>query len=91
MMIPRCTRTQIVDDSDASFVTMTLDVFPGSHVVESGTGSGSMTLSLARAVGTNGHVFSYEYNASRATEAASEFEMYSLFSTPPLLILSSFH
>lgn len=90
MMIPRCTRTQIVDDSDASFVTMTLDVFPGSHVVESGTGSGSMTLSLARAVGTNGHVFSYEYNASRATEAASEFEMYSLFSTP-LLILSSFH
>lgn len=80
----RCTRTQIVDDSDASFVTMTLDVFPGSHVVESGTGSGSMTLSLARAVGPKGHVFSYEYNATRATEATSEFEMYSLFAIRPL-------
>jgi tRNA (adenine57-N1/adenine58-N1)-methyltransferase catalytic subunit len=54
---------------------MTLDVFPGSKVVESGTGSGNMTLSLARAVGDNGHVYSYEYNATRAAEAAKEFEM----------------
>lgn len=72
----RHTRTQIVDDSDASYVTFSLDVFPGCKVVESGTGSGNMTLSLARAVAPHGHVYSYEYNETRANEAKKEFERY---------------
>lgn len=75
----RKTRTQIVDDSDASYVTFALDVFPGCKVVESGTGSGNMTLSLARAVAPNGHVYSYEYNSTRANEARLEFERLFLF------------
>lgn len=44
------TRTQIVNELDSSVVTLLLDVYPGCRVVESGTGSGCMTLSLARAV-----------------------------------------
>src|SRR5205823_9302196 len=36
------------------------DVFPGIHVLEAGTGSGALTLALARAVGPTGRVVSYE-------------------------------
>lgn len=50
-----------------------LDVKPGDVVVESGTGSGSMTISLARAVYPSGHVYTYEYNTVRAKMAAEEF------------------
>ena len=51
-----------------------LDVFPGCTVVESGTGSGCMTLSLARAVYPSGKVHTFEFNAVRAVKAAEEFE-----------------
>jgi tRNA (adenine57-N1/adenine58-N1)-methyltransferase len=50
-----------------------LDVHPGCKVVESGTGSGCMTLALARAVNPSGHVYSYEFNAVRAQKAQEEF------------------
>jgi tRNA (adenine57-N1/adenine58-N1)-methyltransferase len=71
------TRTQIVDEMDASLVTFMLNVSPGSRVIESGTGSGCMTLSLARAVNHKtkaGHVFTYEYNPVRAKAATDEFK-----------------
>lgn len=51
-----------------------LNVSPGMTVVESGTGSGCMTLSLARAVSPHGHVYTYEYNDVRAKTAAEEFK-----------------
>ncbi|RYH28946.1 hypothetical protein EON65_10310 [archaeon] len=50
-----------------------LDIHPGCTVVESGTGSGCMTLSLARAVAPSGRVFTYEYNNVRADTAREEF------------------
>ena len=53
---------------------MNLDVFPGCVVVESGTGSGCMTLSLARAVYPSGHVHTFEYNGVRAQNATEEFK-----------------
>ena len=67
------TRTQIVNTMDACIITANMDVFPGCVVVESGTGSGCMTLSLARAVAPHGHVFTYEYNKSRAETVKDEF------------------
>ncbi|KAJ1438768.1 S-adenosyl-L-methionine-dependent methyltransferase [Ochromonadaceae sp. CCMP2298] len=67
------TRTQIVNELDSSVVTLNLDVFPGCVVVESGTGSGCMTMSLARAVHPNGHVHTFEYNGVRAQKAQEEF------------------
>ena len=55
-------------------VTLALDVAPGSIVVETGTGSGCMTQSLARAVQPSGHVFTFEYNSVRAQTAREEFD-----------------
>lgn len=66
-------RTQIVNEQDAAFITLKLDVFPGCRVIESGTGSGCMTLSLARSVYPSGHVYSYEFNAVRAEAVRDEF------------------
>ena len=48
---------------------MNLDIKPGSKVVESGSGSCSLTLSLSNACGKDGRVFSFEYNKERYENA----------------------
>ena len=67
------TRTQIVDSVDSSIITTQLDLFPGCAVVESGTGSGNMTLAMAKCVAPTGHIHTYEYNGSRAEAARDDF------------------
>lgn len=52
--------SQIVFPQDASYLLMRLNVYPGIRVIEAGTGSGGFTLALARAVMTDGRVFSYD-------------------------------
>ncbi len=56
--LPR--NTQILYPKDIGFILVTMSVGPGQRVVEAGTGSGSMTIALAHAVGPEGRVFSYE-------------------------------
>ena len=68
------TRTQIVDDIDGSVVAMALDLYPGCVVAESGTGSGCMTLAMARCIAPTGHIHTYEYNPNRAEAAKGEFK-----------------
>lgn len=43
-----------------------------------GTGSGSLTHSLARAVAPTGHVYTFDFHALRAQEAAAEFKKHGL-------------
>jgi tRNA (adenine57-N1/adenine58-N1)-methyltransferase len=74
LVIQLQTRTQIVDEVDSSVITLNLDVHPGFTVVETGTGSGCMTMSLARAVHPSGHVYTFEYNGVRAQKAREEFD-----------------
>ena len=66
-------RTQIVNDLDAGFIVFHLDLHPGCVVVESGTGSGCMTVAIARTISPHGHVHTFEYNAVRADTAREEF------------------
>lgn len=54
---------------DASTICFLLDLAPGGRVLEAGSGSGGLTLFLARAVGPGGQVWSYE-NRGRHLERA---------------------
>jgi tRNA (adenine57-N1/adenine58-N1)-methyltransferase len=52
--------TQIMYPKDIGFILLTMDIGPGKHILEAGTGSGSFTTALAFAVGPQGKVTSYE-------------------------------
>ena len=52
--------TQILYPKDIGFILMSMGIGPGQHVIEAGTGSGAMTTAIAHAVGTQGHVSTYE-------------------------------
>lgn len=52
--------TQIMYPKDIGYVLLKLSVAPGDRIVEAGTGSGGLTLALARAVRPGGEIYSYE-------------------------------
>jgi tRNA (adenine57-N1/adenine58-N1)-methyltransferase len=52
--------TQILYPKDIGFIIVSMGIGPGQHIVEAGTGSGAMTTALAYAVGSQGHVTTYE-------------------------------
>jgi tRNA (adenine57-N1/adenine58-N1)-methyltransferase len=51
---------QVIYPKDAAQIVAMGDVFPGAKVLEAGAGSGALTCSLLRAVGSRGQVVSYE-------------------------------
>ena len=55
--------TQIMYPKDIGFILANLSIGPGQQVMEAGTGSGSMTIALAYAVGPQGRVVTYEQRA----------------------------
>jgi tRNA (adenine57-N1/adenine58-N1)-methyltransferase catalytic subunit len=56
--LPRA--SQIIYGKDAAHIVLRMNLYPGRTVVEAGTGSGGLTLVLARTVMPGGHVYSYE-------------------------------
>lgn len=52
--------TQILYPKDIGYILIQMSVASGQTVMEAGTGSGSMTIALASAVGAEGKVISYE-------------------------------
>src|SRR5258705_10739577 len=76
--LPR--NTQILYPKDIGFILITMGVAPGQHVMEAGTGSGSMTIALATAVGADGHVTSYEQRPDMQNLARKNVERIGLAS-----------
>ena len=66
----------IVYPKDAAMIVGLADIFPGARVLEAGVGSGALTISLLRAVGTSGKVNSIERRADFAENAHSNVSNY---------------
>jgi tRNA (adenine57-N1/adenine58-N1)-methyltransferase len=67
-------RTQILYTPDISQVLLRLELKSGMRVVESGTGSGSLSTSITRAILPDGHLFTYEFNQVRSEKAREDFK-----------------
>jgi tRNA (adenine57-N1/adenine58-N1)-methyltransferase len=60
---------QVIYPKDLGPILMLADIFPGARVLESGVGSGALTMTLLRAVGPGGHVLGYELRDDYADRA----------------------
>ena len=72
--------TQILYPKDIGYILVTMGIAPGQRVMEAGTGSGSMTIALATAVGPQGQVISYEQKQDTQNLARKNLERVGLAS-----------
>jgi tRNA (adenine57-N1/adenine58-N1)-methyltransferase len=66
--------TQIIYPKEAGYILLKMNLFSGQRVVEAGSGSGSLTLALARAVAPEGRVYSYESRPDMQRNAIKNLE-----------------
>ncbi len=66
----------VIYPKDAGQILVEGDIFMGARVLEAGAGSGALTMSLLRAVGPQGHVFSYEIRDDHLQFARDNVEEY---------------
>lgn len=71
-------RTQILYTPDISMILFQLEVKPGSVVVESGTGSGSLSHYFLRAIRPTGFLFTFDFHEERVQKAQDEFNSHGL-------------
>lgn len=55
-------------------ILLQLEIKPGSIVVESGTGSGSLSHSFLRSVRPHGHLHTFDFHEQRCEIARGEFK-----------------
>lgn len=65
---------QVVYPKDVGMILVYADIAPGATVIEAGSGSASLTLALARAVGPAGRVISYEVREDHHAQARANVE-----------------
>jgi tRNA (adenine57-N1/adenine58-N1)-methyltransferase catalytic subunit len=68
---------QVVYPKDIALIVTYGDIFPGAKVLEAGTGSGALTMGLARAAGERGRVVSYEIRADHLERARENLAAWS--------------
>jgi tRNA (adenine57-N1/adenine58-N1)-methyltransferase len=76
--LPRA--TQILYPKDIGYILIMMGITPGQCVMEAGTGSGSMTIAMAVAVGPEGRVISYEQKPDTQNLARKNVERVGLAS-----------
>ena len=67
---------QVIYPKDAAQIVAMGDIHPGAKVLEAGAGSGALTCSLLRAVGTTGSVTSYEIRDDHAVIAEQNVDAF---------------
>jgi tRNA (adenine57-N1/adenine58-N1)-methyltransferase len=67
---------QVIYPKDAAQIVAMADIFPGAKVMEAGVGSGALTCSLLRAVGSSGELHSYELRDDFAAIARKNVEAF---------------
>jgi tRNA (adenine57-N1/adenine58-N1)-methyltransferase len=72
--------TQILYPKDIGYILIQMGISEGQTVMEAGTGSGSMTIALASAVGPQGRVVSYEQKQDTQNLARKNLERINLAS-----------
>jgi tRNA (adenine57-N1/adenine58-N1)-methyltransferase len=76
-LIPNLPRNaQVVYPKDIGPILVWADIFPGARVVEAGLGAGALTMALLRAIGSDGHLFSYEIREDFADMARKNVAKY---------------
>jgi len=66
----------VIYPKDASYILMFTDIFPGASVIEAGTGSGGLAVSILRAIGPAGELHSYERRPDFAETAGRNIEAF---------------
>lgn len=69
-------RTQIIYSLDISIIIHQLELEPGKVVIESGTGSGSLSHALIRSVQPTGKLFTFDFHSNRVAVAEKEFQQH---------------
>ncbi len=69
---------QIIFPKDLGYIALKLGIQSGTRVLEAGTGSGALTLTLALLVGEAGHVYSYERRENMQQRALNNLRRYGL-------------
>ena len=67
---------QVIYPKDLGPILMLADIFPGARVLESGVGSGALSMALLRAIGPSGHLTGYEIRDDFANRARRNIEAY---------------
>ena len=66
--------TQIIYPKEAGRIILKLNIFAGRRVIEAGTGSGALTLALAKFVAPTGKIYSYEARPEMIENATANLE-----------------
>ena len=66
----------IVYPKDAAMILGVADIFPGAKVIEAGVGSGALSISLLRAIGSEGELSSFERREDFAQIATENVKTY---------------
>ncbi len=66
--------SQIIYPKEIGAIILQLNIIPGARIIEAGTGSGGLTLALARHVRPDGRIYSYEEREDMQTLARKNLE-----------------